>query len=61
MSERGAESIAKLSEEEKDLQLARLFIGGWHYEAVKNNEEIVGTKITYLVKADAGGNIPSAL
>lgn len=62
MSVRGAESVNHLTEADGDCCLATLFIAGWHFEPVLNScDEISGTRITYLVQADAGGNIPQTL
>jgi hypothetical protein len=62
MSERGAEELiqANLTPEEKeDCVLAKLFVSGWHFKPVHSPEgEIIGTKIHYVISADAGGNIP---
>jgi len=39
--------------------LAQLFVAGWHFAAVRSAEgEIVGTRVLYLICADAGGAIP---
>ena len=65
LSERGAEQAIKknFSEEEaKDHVLARLTIAGWRFIPVRSAEgTIVGSRILYLICADAGGSIPKTI
>jgi hypothetical protein len=42
--------------------LAKLFVSGWHFMPLTSPEgEIIGTKIHYVISADAGGNIPQTI
>lgn len=62
LSERGAEASIKANfsdEEAKDHVLAKLSVAGWHFAAVRSPEgKVIGTRVIYLICADAGGSIP---
>jgi hypothetical protein len=65
LSERGAESTIKKNfteEEAKEYVLATLTIAGWKFSAVRSVDgTIIGTKVNYLICADAGGSIPQTI
>lgn len=65
LSERGAESVIEKNfteEDKKTFCLAKLFVAGWHFAPVHSAEgELVGTRILYLISADAGGAIPQSI
>ena len=65
LSERGAQSTIKKNfteEEAKEYVLARLTIAGWRFIQVRSPEgNIVGTRVLYLICADAGGSIPKTI
>jgi hypothetical protein len=65
LSERGAEPTIQKNfteDDAKEYVLARLTIAGWRFIPQRSEDgKIVGSRVIYLICADAGGSIPKTV